>query len=272
MSVAAARQELTRVAGTQLDPAVVRAFLIISIGRLGRTVGIGAWIGQIPNIGRLWSALGGIGTWAGTGALSAITATVLTVGGFGPPAPGPGGLGIPGQPFSSPGFTFSSPPPAATGLSTAAAGIAHHPTAAATPPPGATSRATPRPTPVSTPKPTSIPRQSNCPTCVNTSPSCLSYCSNPSLPHCTTYCQGDNNPQCLNFCYGANNPQCDHDCAGPNNGKCQVNCSSTSALVAALALWVAPPIPLAGSGASTTAWLQDLARPAEARPGAVALL
>jgi hypothetical protein len=43
-------------------------------------------------------------------------------------------------------------------------------------------------------------------------------------------------------------------------------------LVAALALWVAPPIPLAGSGASTTAWLQDLARPAEARPGAVALL
>ena len=122
MSVAAARQELTRVAGTKLDPAVVRAFLNISIGRLWRTVGIGAWIGQIPNIGRLWSALGGIGTWAGTGALSAITATVLTVGGFGPPAPGPGGLGIPGQPFSSPGFTFSSPPPAATGLSPAAAG------------------------------------------------------------------------------------------------------------------------------------------------------
>jgi hypothetical protein len=138
MSVAAARQELTRVAGTQLDPAVFRAFLNISIGRIWRTVGIGAWIGQIPNIGRLWSALGGIDTWAGTGALSAITATVLTVGGFGPPAPGPGGLGIPGQPFSSPGFTFSSPPPAATGLSTAAAGIAHHPTAAATPPPGAT--------------------------------------------------------------------------------------------------------------------------------------
>src|ERR1039457_6261343 len=59
MSVAAARQELTRVAGTQLDPAVFRAFLNISIGRLWRTAGIGAWIGQIPNIGRLWSALGG---------------------------------------------------------------------------------------------------------------------------------------------------------------------------------------------------------------------
>src|ERR1019366_4187053 len=183
----------------------------------------------------------------GTGALSAITATVLTVGGFGPPAPGPGGLGIPGQPFSSPGFTFSSPPPAAP------------------------SRATRRPTPASTPKPTPTPRQSNCPTCVNTSPSCLSHCSNPSLPHCTTYCQGDNNPQCLDFCYGANNPQCVHDCAGPHNVKCQFNCSSTSALVAALALWGAPPIPLAGSGPSNMAWLQDPARPAEARPGAAAL-
>ena len=48
MSIAASRQELTRVAGTQLDPAIVRAFLNISVGRLWRTIGFGAWVGQIP--------------------------------------------------------------------------------------------------------------------------------------------------------------------------------------------------------------------------------
>ena len=38
MGVEAARQELTRVAGTQLDPGIVRAFLNISVGRLWRTL------------------------------------------------------------------------------------------------------------------------------------------------------------------------------------------------------------------------------------------
>ena len=55
MSIAAARAELPRVAGTQLDPGIVRAFLNISVGRLWRTIGVGAWIGQIPALGRLWT-------------------------------------------------------------------------------------------------------------------------------------------------------------------------------------------------------------------------
>ena len=115
MSVADARLELTRVAGTQLDPAIVRAFLNISIGRLWRTVGIGAWIGQIPNLGRLWQAFGSLGTWVGTGALSAVTATLITVGGFGPPPPSPGASVVPSQPSSSPGLISSAPPSASAG-------------------------------------------------------------------------------------------------------------------------------------------------------------
>ena len=65
ISVEAARQELTKVAGTQLDPAIVRAFLNISVGRLWRTIGFGAWIGQIPALGRLWGELGNIGSSGG---------------------------------------------------------------------------------------------------------------------------------------------------------------------------------------------------------------
>ena len=53
MSIAMARQELIQVSGTQLDPAIVRAFLNISVGRLWRTIGFGAWIGQVPAVGRL---------------------------------------------------------------------------------------------------------------------------------------------------------------------------------------------------------------------------
>ena len=49
MSVLAARRELVRVAGTQLDPVIVRAFLNVSVGRLWRTIGFGAWIAQLPS-------------------------------------------------------------------------------------------------------------------------------------------------------------------------------------------------------------------------------
>ena len=89
MSIAAARQELTRVAGTQLDPAIVRAFLNISVGRLWRTIGFSAWFGQIPALVRLWSELGRLGSWIGSGAISAATATVVTVGTLAGPAPTP---------------------------------------------------------------------------------------------------------------------------------------------------------------------------------------
>jgi hypothetical protein len=43
-----ARIELTRCAGTQFDPAVVRAFLNVSIGRVRRSAGPLAWLAQLP--------------------------------------------------------------------------------------------------------------------------------------------------------------------------------------------------------------------------------
>lgn len=67
----AAREELTRCAGTHFDPAVVRAFLSISIGRLHRRIGPLAWLADIPVLGTV------------TTAATAATAAVL------PPITGP---------------------------------------------------------------------------------------------------------------------------------------------------------------------------------------
>ena len=95
MSVSAARQELVRVAGTQFDPAIVRAFLNVSLGRLWRTIGFGAWIAQVPTVGRLFS-FGGFGGVAGPIAAAA-AATVLAVAGVVGPAPGPSVTGPAGR-------------------------------------------------------------------------------------------------------------------------------------------------------------------------------
>jgi HD-GYP domain-containing protein (c-di-GMP phosphodiesterase class II) len=51
MSVSAAREELARCAGSQFDPAMVRAFLNVALGRLWRTAGPLAWLAQIPLVG-----------------------------------------------------------------------------------------------------------------------------------------------------------------------------------------------------------------------------
>ena len=48
MSVAAAKRELTRWAGRQFDPTVVRAMLSVSLGRLWPTMGPLAWVAQLP--------------------------------------------------------------------------------------------------------------------------------------------------------------------------------------------------------------------------------
>jgi putative nucleotidyltransferase with HDIG domain len=50
-SSAAARRELTASAGSHFDPAIVRAFLNISIGRLRWVSGPVAWVAQIPFVG-----------------------------------------------------------------------------------------------------------------------------------------------------------------------------------------------------------------------------
>ena len=60
-----ARQELTRCAGTQFDPVIVRAFLNISIGRLRRAIGPISWLVDAPVVSSARaSRTGGIGRLA----------------------------------------------------------------------------------------------------------------------------------------------------------------------------------------------------------------
>jgi HD-GYP domain-containing protein (c-di-GMP phosphodiesterase class II) len=59
MSPAAARKELTRCAGTQFDPAIVRAFLDISVGRQRLVIGPLAWLFDVPIISQ-FSNLGSV--------------------------------------------------------------------------------------------------------------------------------------------------------------------------------------------------------------------
>jgi hypothetical protein len=254
MSVVASRQELIRVAGTQLDPAIVRAFLNISSGNLWRTIGIGAWIAQIPTLGGLWS---GLGSWLGTGVATIGAIGVVAVGGIlgglGPELPH-GGFGILPPVHVTIGGPRSpmAPAPNASGPSgqtaTPTAALSRQPvTPGATSPP--TSRPTPTaaptptpaPTPTSTPTPTPTPTPTDpCPLCTNTSPTCKTYCRNAILAHCRNYCEGNDNQICNSHCYGNSNPVCNSYCVGPNNPKCTSHCQVSSALAAMTTTYGAP--------------------------------
>jgi hypothetical protein len=48
MKATEAREELARHSGTQFDPAVVRALLNISLGRLHWSLGLAAWVAELP--------------------------------------------------------------------------------------------------------------------------------------------------------------------------------------------------------------------------------
>jgi hypothetical protein len=211
MSVVASRRELIRVAGTQLDPAIVRAFLNISSGNLWRTIGFGAWIAQIPTLGGLWS---GVGSWLGTGVATigalGIVAAGGIVGGLTPALPD-GGFGILPPPQVTIGGQQSSKPPGSTptgsGQQPATPTVLSSPSAT----PGATSIPTTGPTPPSKPTPTAAPTPSPanpCPSCTNTWRGCTSHCLNANLPFCATYCEGNDNHVCTAYCYGPKNPEC----------------------------------------------------------------
>jgi len=77
MSAAAAREELVAGAGTHFDPALVRAFMGISLGALWWSTGLAALLAQIPLLGRV-GALPGI-TRIRAGLAGSATA-VATVG------------------------------------------------------------------------------------------------------------------------------------------------------------------------------------------------
>jgi hypothetical protein len=194
MSVSAARQELVRVAGKQLDPVIVRAFLNVSVGRLWKTIGFGAWIAQIPQLGRIF----GVSQWASTGMsmgiASATTATVLAVTGVVGPSPGPVVVGPASAPVAvAPSHT---PRPAAkptvkAPLATALPTPTPTPqTAAPTATPTATAAptakpvpvtATPAPTPKPTPKPTPQPTPAPTSFTASATPSTVAYGSRSTL-------------------------------------------------------------------------------------------
>jgi putative nucleotidyltransferase with HDIG domain len=71
MSVPAARRELAACAGEQFDPAIVRAFLNVSLGRLWWTVGPASWTALLPVLGPVQRAGGQIAA-AANGAAAAI--------------------------------------------------------------------------------------------------------------------------------------------------------------------------------------------------------
>ncbi|HEV2950543.1 MAG TPA: HD domain-containing phosphohydrolase, partial [Actinomycetota bacterium] len=71
MSVPAARRELAACAGEQFDPAIVRAFLNVSLGRLWLTVGPMSWTALVPVLGPAQRAGGQIAA-AAKGAAAAV--------------------------------------------------------------------------------------------------------------------------------------------------------------------------------------------------------
>ncbi len=83
MKAADARRELTRHSGTQFDPTVVRALLNVSLGRLHWTLGIAAWLAELPFITVIPRAFAQLGAVAAgpTVSLSALTsAAALSLG------------------------------------------------------------------------------------------------------------------------------------------------------------------------------------------------
>jgi hypothetical protein len=273
MSVADARAELIRVSGTQLDPAIVRAFLNISVGRLWRTIGIGAWIAQIPTLARL---LSGIGTWAGAGAATVGAAGVVAVGGIlSLPTPAPTNSGIvslapPGVVLDGPVQTRPMPKgwatiPPSTPAPTATAKATPRP-APATPKPVAPPP--PKPTPTPAPRPTPAPGNPfSCAACNNHSPFCTSYCNNNNLMWCTSFCKGNNNFACRSHCFGNDDHFCRDYCVGQNDPSCVTNCRTGQSgpnLAAPLAVSEMPG--QCRSGGPSSACTRSLVARAAGRP------
>jgi putative nucleotidyltransferase with HDIG domain len=76
MSPQEARKELTRCAGTQFDPAIVRAFLDISVGRQRLVIGPLAWLFDVPIV----SQLSNLGNVVAVGSQVAIVAGSMVLG------------------------------------------------------------------------------------------------------------------------------------------------------------------------------------------------
>ena len=114
MSAAAARKELVAGSGTHFDPALVRAFMGISLGALWWTTGVAALLAQIPLLGRVGALPGITRIRAGLAGSATAVATVgaLVAAGI------VGGQSNPGEPAAARAQGVQSaaapaPPPAA---------------------------------------------------------------------------------------------------------------------------------------------------------------
>lgn len=94
MSPVAAREELSRHAGSQFDPIVVRAMMNVSIGRLWWRVGVVSWFAQLPYIGQLPTVISRALEAATMGALRT-AAAAATLGVAGVTAPMARGASLP---------------------------------------------------------------------------------------------------------------------------------------------------------------------------------
>ena len=146
MSAAAAREELVASAGTHFDPALVRAFMGISLGALWWAAGVSALLAQIPLLGRVGAApslarirssLAGSATAVASVAVLVVAGVVGSAGGGGRPAatrsgalqasaPGPApapvppaapavdaAVPVPGAPAATPAGSAGGSPPTA---------------------------------------------------------------------------------------------------------------------------------------------------------------
>jgi putative nucleotidyltransferase with HDIG domain len=114
MSAAAARKELIAGSGAHFDPALVRAFMGISLGALWWTAGVAALLAQIPLLGRVGALPGVTRIRAGLAGSATAVATVgaLVAAGI------VGGQNNPGEPAASRAQGIqsaapSAPPPSA---------------------------------------------------------------------------------------------------------------------------------------------------------------
>jgi hypothetical protein len=80
ISPADARAELTRCAGTQFDPTVVRAFMNLSLGRLRLAMGPLSWLAQVPLFPTALTTTAATGT---TGAATALVGAAAASVGLG---------------------------------------------------------------------------------------------------------------------------------------------------------------------------------------------
>ncbi|HVE62987.1 MAG TPA: HD domain-containing phosphohydrolase [Mycobacteriales bacterium] len=143
-SAGAARAELSRCAGTQFDPAVVRAFLQISLGRLRWTLGPLSWLSVLPFAARRAGDI--LRAGAMTGAVVGAVAVV--------PAPGAGSSSPPstGTEAGSARIPASSTPTTLTGEAGLASAAPGAPVSSASASfSAAPASSAPRPRPGSTP-------------------------------------------------------------------------------------------------------------------------